>query len=73
MSGGEIRFPERFRLETLRKEHPRRKFDSGQSRVDDWISGPGAPASGQTSLRDPRLARRLGIARRIFHAGHGPG
>jgi GNAT superfamily N-acetyltransferase len=37
VSGEGVRFPEGFRLETLRREHPRRKFQSGQSRVDDWL------------------------------------
>jgi GNAT superfamily N-acetyltransferase len=35
---GGVRFPEEFQLETLRREHPRRKFGSGQSRVDDWLA-----------------------------------
>ena len=38
MSGEGVRFPEGFRLETLRREHPRRKFRSGQSQVDDWLA-----------------------------------
>lgn len=38
MSGDGVRFPEGFRLETLRREHPRRKFRSGQSEVDDWLA-----------------------------------
>jgi GNAT superfamily N-acetyltransferase len=33
-----IRFPEGFRLETLRRDHPRRKFRSGQPQVDDWLA-----------------------------------
>lgn len=36
MSG--VRFPERFRLETLCREHPRRAFRSGQEQVDDWLA-----------------------------------
>jgi GNAT superfamily N-acetyltransferase len=38
VSGGGVRFPMGFRLETLRREHPRRKFRSGHSQVDDWIA-----------------------------------
>jgi GNAT superfamily N-acetyltransferase len=33
-----VRFPEEFRLEILRRDHPRRKFRSGQGRVDDWLA-----------------------------------
>ena len=36
MSG--VRFPEGFRLELLRRDHPRRAFRSGQGRVDDWLT-----------------------------------
>jgi GNAT superfamily N-acetyltransferase len=32
-----VRFPDGFRLEMLRKEHPRRAFRSGQEQVDDWL------------------------------------
>ena len=32
-----VHFPEGFRLETLRREHPRRTFRSGQEQVDDWL------------------------------------
>ena len=38
MSGDGVRIPEGFRLETLRREHPWRKFRSGQSQVDDWLA-----------------------------------
>jgi GNAT superfamily N-acetyltransferase len=38
VSRGGVRFPEEFHLETLRREHPRRKFRSGQSQVDDWLA-----------------------------------
>jgi GNAT superfamily N-acetyltransferase len=38
VSGDGVRFPEGLRLETLRREHPRRKFRSGQSQVDDWLA-----------------------------------
>ncbi len=38
MSGDGVRFPEGFRLETLRREHPRPKFRSGQRQVDDWLA-----------------------------------
>jgi len=34
----EVRFPEGFRLELLRRDHPRGKFRSGQEQVDDWIA-----------------------------------
>jgi GNAT superfamily N-acetyltransferase len=33
-----VRFPDGLRLETLRREHPRRKFRSGQSQVDEWLA-----------------------------------
>ena len=36
MSG--VRFPEGFRLEPLRREHPRKTFQSGQMEVDDWLA-----------------------------------
>ncbi len=36
MSG--VRFPDGFRIETLRRDHPRRKFRSGQAEVDDWLA-----------------------------------
>ena len=32
-----VRFPEGFRLERLRREHPRRQFHSGEAEVDDWL------------------------------------
>jgi GNAT superfamily N-acetyltransferase len=38
MSGGRVRFPEGFRREALQREHPRRKFRSGQGQVDDWLA-----------------------------------
>jgi GNAT superfamily N-acetyltransferase len=33
-----VRFPEGFRLESLRREHPRRTFRSGQEQVDEWLA-----------------------------------
>lgn len=33
-----VRFPEGFRLERLRGEHPRRRFQCGESTVDDWLA-----------------------------------
>ncbi len=33
-----IQFPHGFRLETLRRTHPRREFCSGQNEVDDWLA-----------------------------------
>jgi GNAT superfamily N-acetyltransferase len=33
-----IRFPHGFRLETLRREHPRRSFRSGEESVDQWLA-----------------------------------
>lgn len=35
MSG--IAFPEGFRLESLRRSHPRRSFNSGQNEVNEWL------------------------------------
>jgi GNAT superfamily N-acetyltransferase len=32
-----VRFPDDFRLETLRRDHPRRGFHSGEAHVDDWL------------------------------------
>ena len=32
-----VRLPAAFRLEPLRREHPRRTFDSGEISVDDWL------------------------------------
>ncbi len=32
-----VRFPEGFRLERLRGEHPRRRFQCGESLVDEWL------------------------------------
>ena len=34
----DIRFPEGFRLEPVRREHPRREFRCGEERVDDWLA-----------------------------------
>jgi GNAT superfamily N-acetyltransferase len=34
----EIDFPAGFRLERLRREHPRRLFQCGQEKVDDWLT-----------------------------------
>jgi GNAT superfamily N-acetyltransferase len=33
-----VRFPEGYRLETLRRDHLRRGFRSGQDQVDDWLA-----------------------------------
>jgi GNAT superfamily N-acetyltransferase len=33
----DVQFPAGFRLEQLRREHPRRKFHSRQPAVDDWL------------------------------------
>ncbi len=38
MSGDGVQFPPGFHVETLRREHPRRKFQSGQSQVDEWLA-----------------------------------
>lgn len=35
MSG--VVFPQGFRLEALRKEHPRRHFECGQAEVNNWL------------------------------------
>jgi GNAT superfamily N-acetyltransferase len=32
-----VRFPDGFRLETLRRDHSRRAFQSGEAHVDDWL------------------------------------
>lgn len=32
-----VRFPVGYRLETLQREHPRRRFHCGEESVDDWI------------------------------------
>ena len=37
MSG--VRLPPGFHIEPLRREHPRRKFRSGEARVDQWLTG----------------------------------
>jgi GNAT superfamily N-acetyltransferase len=34
----EVRFPDGFRVEPLRRDHPRKSFRSGQARVDDWLA-----------------------------------
>jgi GNAT superfamily N-acetyltransferase len=34
----EIRFPEGYRLERLRRQHPRRRFGCGEEKVDDWLA-----------------------------------
>lgn len=31
-------FPQGFRLERLRRDHPRRAFHCGQEKVDDWLA-----------------------------------
>jgi GNAT superfamily N-acetyltransferase len=36
MSG--VRLPPGLRLESLRREHPRRRFHSGQQQVDQWLT-----------------------------------
>jgi GNAT superfamily N-acetyltransferase len=33
-----IRFPDGFRLEPLRRSHPRKRFRSGEGQVDGWLS-----------------------------------
>ncbi len=33
-----VRFPDGFRLETLRREHPRRSFRSGEAPVNHWLA-----------------------------------
>jgi GNAT superfamily N-acetyltransferase len=33
-----VRFPDGYRLEPLRKSHPRAVFRSGQAQVDDWLA-----------------------------------
>jgi GNAT superfamily N-acetyltransferase len=33
-----VRFPEGFSLHRLRRDHPRRKFDCGQDKVNDWLA-----------------------------------
>ncbi len=33
-----IRFPDRFRLEKLRREHRRREFRTGQEPVENWLA-----------------------------------
>jgi GNAT superfamily N-acetyltransferase len=33
-----VRFPDGFRLERLRRQHPRRRFHCGEERVDDWLA-----------------------------------
>jgi hypothetical protein len=35
MSG--VKLPEGFRWERLKRQHPRRQFNSGQATVDDWL------------------------------------
>jgi len=32
-----VRLPDGFRLEPLRREHPRRPFHCGEGKVDDWL------------------------------------
>jgi GNAT superfamily N-acetyltransferase len=34
----EVEFPAGFQLERLRREHPRRGFQCGQEKVDDWLA-----------------------------------
>jgi GNAT superfamily N-acetyltransferase len=34
----EVRFPEGFHLERLRREHPRHRFRCGQGTVDHWLT-----------------------------------
>jgi len=33
-----VQFPPGFRIEPLRREHPRRLFRSGDEKVDDWLA-----------------------------------
>lgn len=33
-----VRFPEGFRLERLRREHPRKRFRCGKPNVEDWLA-----------------------------------
>jgi GNAT superfamily N-acetyltransferase len=33
----DVRFPAGFRIEKLRRDHPRKGFRSGQQAVDDWL------------------------------------
>jgi GNAT superfamily N-acetyltransferase len=33
-----VRLPDGFRLEPLRREHPRRRFQCGEGKVDDWLA-----------------------------------
>jgi GNAT superfamily N-acetyltransferase len=33
-----VRFPEGYRLETLRRGHPRKRFQSGEAAVDEWLA-----------------------------------
>ncbi|NLX97819.1 MAG: GNAT family N-acetyltransferase [Rhodopirellula sp.] len=33
-----VRFPEGFQLERLRREHSRRRFQSGEGKVDEWLA-----------------------------------
>lgn len=32
-----VQFPDGFRLEHLRREHPRKQFQCGEEKVDDWL------------------------------------
>jgi GNAT superfamily N-acetyltransferase len=34
----EVRLPDGFRLEPLRRDHPRKSFRCGAARVDDWLA-----------------------------------
>ena len=33
-----VRFPPGYRIEALRRDHPRSGFHSGQAQVDDWLA-----------------------------------
>lgn len=33
-----VRFPHEYRVEPLRRDHPRSAFRSGQAQVDDWLA-----------------------------------
>jgi GNAT superfamily N-acetyltransferase len=33
-----VRFPEGFRLERRRRDHPRKQFKCGEAEVDDWLA-----------------------------------
>ena len=53
-----VGFPEGFRIEVLRREHPRNAFDSGQSAVNGWLH--------QYALQNQR--KRLSVTRVLLDA-----